>query len=190
MQAVASGVLGCSRFRGRRRCGSWPARTRAGHPQCSACSTGRPRGRQPSQAPGQHSSLRRPSCLHAPAPAHCQQQMCQQPDPPLSPPPQQLWAQLLQARSRERTSVVDLTESQMEPMQSERKTVEHSTASAMESRKHEARGCVGRTRAAPDSQKALRVQSLRQELAAAEGVVSELRAWLADAEAELEAQDQ
>ena len=99
VQAVASGVLGCSRFRGRRRCGSWPARTRAGHPQCSACSTGRPRGRQPSQAPGQHSSLRRPSCLHAPAPAHCQQQMCQQPDPPLSPPPQQLWAQLLQARS-------------------------------------------------------------------------------------------
>ena len=89
---------------------------------------------------------------------------------------------------RERTSVVDLTESQMEPVQSERKTVEHSTASAMESRKHEARGCVGRTQ--PDSQKALRVQSLRQELAAAEGVVSELRAWLADAEAELEAQDQ
>ena len=73
-------------------------------------------------------------------------------------------------------------------MQSERKTVEHSTASAMESRKHEARGCVGRAGAAPDSQKALRVQSLRQELAAAEGVVSELKAWLADAEAELEAE--
>ena len=37
-----------------------------------------------------------------------------------------------------------------------------------------------------DSNKALRVQSLKQELAAAEAVVAELTSWLADAEAELE----
>ena len=74
-------------------------------------------------------------------------------------------------------------------MQSEGKAVEYPTASAIDSRKHEARGCWGgRAGALPDSQKALRVQSLRQELAAAEGVVSELKAWLADAEAELEAE--
>ena len=36
------------------------------------------------------------------------------------------------------------------------------------------------------SNKALRVQSLRQELVAAEAVVQELKTWLADAEAELE----
>ena len=40
----------------------------------------------------------------------------------------------------------------------------------------------------PNSQAALRVQSLRQELAAAELVVSELKAWLAEAEAEIEAE--
>lgn len=40
----------------------------------------------------------------------------------------------------------------------------------------------------PDTQKAMRVQSLQQELAAAEAVVSELKAWLADAEAEMEAE--
>ena len=40
----------------------------------------------------------------------------------------------------------------------------------------------------PNSQAALRVQSLRQELAAAELVVFELKAWLAEAEAELEAE--
>ena len=37
-----------------------------------------------------------------------------------------------------------------------------------------------------NSNKALRVQSLRQELVAAEAVVEELKSWLADAEAELE----
>ena len=88
----------------------------------------------------------------------------------------------------ERTGVVDLTGSQKETVRSKRGTAEHPTASATESRKHEARNCVGRAGAAPDSQKALRVQSLRQELAAAEGVVSELKAWLVDAEAELEAE--
>ena len=40
----------------------------------------------------------------------------------------------------------------------------------------------------PNSQTALRVQSLRQELAAAELVVSELKAWLAEAEADLKAE--
>ena len=40
-----------------------------------------------------------------------------------------------------------------------------------------------RDQASPN--KALRVQSLRQELIAAEAVVAELKAWLADAEAEL-----
>ena len=38
------------------------------------------------------------------------------------------------------------------------------------------------------SNKALRVEALRQELIAAEAVVSELKAWLADAEAELAAE--
>ena len=42
---------------------------------------------------------------------------------------------------------------------------------------------AARNRASPN--KALRVQSLRQELIAAEAVVAELKAWLADAEAEL-----
>lgn len=45
---------------------------------------------------------------------------------------------------------------------------------------------TGLARDMADSNKALRVQSLRQELAAAEAVVAELKSWLADAEAELE----
>ena len=88
----------------------------------------------------------------------------------------------------EHTDFVDLTGSQKVPLQSNRGTAARPAASATDSRQREARGCVGRAGAAPDSQKALRVQSLRQELAAAEGVVSELKAWLADAEAELEAE--
>lgn len=48
--------------------------------------------------------------------------------------------------------------------------------------------CLAQTAAARDwasPNKALRVQSLRQELIAAEAVVAELKSWLADAEAEL-----
>ena len=89
---------------------------------------------------------------------------------------------------RERTGVVDLTGSQKEIMQSDRNAAELPTASATDSRQREARGGLGRAGAAPSSQRALRVQSLRQELTAAEAVVSELKAWLADAEAELEAE--
>jgi len=40
-----------------------------------------------------------------------------------------------------------------------------------------------------NSNKALRVEALRQELIAAEAVVSELKAWLADAEADLVAEE-
>ena len=47
---------------------------------------------------------------------------------------------------------------------------------------------AGKVARDPNSQAALRVQSLRQELAAAEIVVFELKAWLAEAEAELEAE--
>ena len=45
---------------------------------------------------------------------------------------------------------------------------------------------TGSVRNKASSKSALRVQSLRQELAAAEAVVAELKSWLADAEAELE----
>ena len=88
----------------------------------------------------------------------------------------------------ERAGVVDLTGSQKETVQSRKEAVEPPTASAKEPKKREGRSCLERAGAAPESQSMLRVQSLRQELAAAEAVVSELKAWLADAEAELEAE--
>ena len=88
----------------------------------------------------------------------------------------------------ERAGAVDLTGSQKETVQSKSETIRHPTASAKGSMKHEARDCHGRAIAAPRSQRVLQMQSLRQELAAAEAVVSELKAWLADAEAELEAE--